>query len=456
MSCISIDGLNTVIDNLEEGVLFLDDKRTVVAINSAAADMIGRQDEPLIGTMCLSLFKETECGKDCAQRRVCSLLDLEDGEKIHDLDLRRPDDTTISLRMWALPLPGEAQANCAVVLRNRTHERELEVEASTRLRLGSLIGHSQVMQRLFRDILRIAASDASVLIQGESGTGKELVGHALHDNSRRADAPYIRVHCAALPENLLESELFGHAKGSFTGATADRQGRFEAADGGTLLLDEIGEISPSIQVKLLRVLQEREVERLGENKSRKIDVRLIAATNRDLAAMVKEGTFREDLFYRLRVLPLQVPALRQRLEDVPMLATHISGELAKRYDRGDVEISSDAMAVLSAYSWPGNVRELGNALEFALVQSDGAIILPRHLPPEIRYVSTETAPQTLEEVPQTVPSFGYYRASAQKGDEKEQIIRALEDSGGNRAVAARMLGMSRTTLWKRLKRYGLA
>lgn len=193
------------------------------------------------------------------------------------------------------------------MLKNRTLERQLEEQVSERLRLGGLIGHSAPMQELYKQIVRAAVSEASVLIEGESGVGKELVSRALHENSNRDKGPYVRVHCAALAENLLESELFGHARGAFTGAETARAGRFEAADGGTLLLDEIGEISPQIQVKLLRVLQEREVERLGENKPRKVDVRIIAATNQDLAAMVRAGKFREDLYYRLRVLPLRVP-----------------------------------------------------------------------------------------------------------------------------------------------------
>src|SRR3989304_2802442 len=240
------------------------------------------------------------------------------------------------------------------------------------------------MQGLYQLILRAAASEATILISGESGTGKELVARALHENSSRASAPYIRVHCAALAENILESELFGHAKGAFTGATTARAGRFEAADGGTILLDEIGEISPAIQVKLLRVLQEREVERLGENQPRKVDVRIIAATHRDLAAMVEAGAFCAGLYCRLRVLPVNAPPLRERAGDITLLANQILGQLVNRYKREDMIISPEALERIDAYHWPGNVRELLNAMEYALVQTHGSTILERHLPPEVQ------------------------------------------------------------------------
>jgi transcriptional regulator with GAF, ATPase, and Fis domain len=264
-----------------------------------------------------------------------------------------------------------------VVLRDRTHEVQLEEAASNRMHLGGLVGNSAVMQELFSQILRAAASEASILITGESGTGKELVARALHDNSSRAKGPYIRVHCAAFPEQLLEGELFGHARGAFTGATVAREGRFEAAHGGTLLLDEIGEVPLSVQVKLLRVLQEREIERLGENQSRKVDVRIIAATHRDLPAMVSRGEFRADLYYRLRVLPLHVPALRERKEDIPLLVNSMLASILSRHQGRDIQISGEALGALSAYGWPGNVRELGNALEYAVVQADGATIFRR-------------------------------------------------------------------------------
>ena len=264
------------------------------------------------------------------------------------------------------------------------------------------------------------------------------------------------MHCAAFPEQLLEDELFGHARGAFTGAAAAREGRFEAAHGGTLLLDEIGEVPLSVQVKLLRVLQEREIERLGENQTRKGDVRIIAATHRDLPAMVSRGEFRADLYYRLRVLPLHLPALRERREDIPLLANSMLANMLIRHPGRDLQISGEALDALSAYGWPGNVRELGNALEYAMVHVDGTTILARHLPPEIRETGRLTADPHARTAPAPALVQHYYRAPVQQeGQEKEMLMRALKESGGNKAAAAEKLGMSRTTLWKRLKQYGI-
>jgi transcriptional regulator with GAF, ATPase, and Fis domain len=420
--------------------------------------MIGHDERnQIINHLCPSLFPDASCARECESSGSCSLMaQSSEKEENEDITFRRPDGRFVSLRLRALALsPHEPVARCAIILKNRTHERQLEEEVSERLKLGGLIGHSRPMQKLFQTILRSAASEATVLIEGESGTGKELVARSLHENSRRANGAYLRVHCAALAENLLESELFGHAKGAFTGAATARVGRFEAADGGTLLLDEIGEISPSIQVKLLRVLQEREVERIGENIPRKVDVRIIAATNRDLAEMVKRGEFREDLYYRLRVLPIKVPALRTRRDDIPLLVTHLLSEMAGRYEREEVDISPEALRLLESYNWPGNVRELVNSLEFALVQAEGGTILPSHFPPEIRnYIAgPEDVVQDMAST-QEIPMV-YYRPRMRPEEEKALIIRTLQETGGNRAAAARKLGMSRTTLWKRLKRFGI-
>jgi len=463
MNSITLPDLAFVIDNLEEGVLFLDKDRHVVTINKAALDMIGQPPseaggEAIVGQLCPSLFPGASCALECEESGSCSLMQQNTKkEKLEDITFRRPDNRIVSLRLRALALsPSEPLARCAILLTNRTHEQQLEEEVSERLRLGGLIGHSRPMQKLFRRILQAAASEATVLIEGESGTGKELVARSLHENSNRSRGPYVRVHCAALSEGLLESELFGHARGAFTGATSAREGRFEAANGGTLLLDEVGEIPLSTQVKLLRVLQEREIERVGENVSRKVDVRIIAATNRNLASMVQEGTFREDLYYRLRVLPLYVPALRERRDDIPLLTTHLLAQISQQHHQDEIQVSQEALRALEAYDWPGNVRELANALEFATVQAAGATIQPAHLPPEIQHAGSSrphaAAPDTASHP--HMPG-GYYRARVHGDEEKALILKALEESGGNRAAAARKLGMSRTTLWKRLKQYDM-
>ncbi len=464
MSTIDLPDLTYVIDHLDEGILFLDRDRRVVAINKTAIEILEQAHQgrnvDIIGALCPSLFPGTPCARECEQSGKCSLIqqNVPGKEKEERPTFRRPDGSSLSLSLRALSLsPSEPVARCAILLKNRSREQRLEEEVSERFRLGSLIGHSAPMRHLFQEILKAAASEATVLIEGESGAGKELVARALHENSARAAGPYVRVNCSALAESLLESELFGHARGAFTGAVSARPGRFEAAEGGTLLLDEIGEIPASLQVKLLRVLQEREVERLGENRPRKVDVRIIAATNRDLTALVRDGTFREDLYYRLRVLPIRVPALRERLGDVPLLVDHLLAEMAGRYKREKLDISEDALGVLMAYDWPGNVRELVNAMEYAMVHADGPVIHPRHFPPEV----VRGGPATLPSDPEVAPSppsgprpTRYYRAPTDE-EEKDLILRMLDTTGGNRAEAARRLGMSRTTLWKRLRAYGL-
>ena len=454
----TLPGFGQFLDNLEEGILFLDQERHVMAINEAARLMLGQDRDSVLNKLCPSLFQGTACARNCEKRGHCTLMqNAKGGKKIQSIVVQRPDGALIPLRMWAMVLNADkSDAYCAVVLRDRTHEVQLEEAASDRLHLGGLVGHSAAMQDLFRQILRAATSEASILITGESGTGKELVARALHDNSNRAKGPYIRVHCAAFPEQLLEGELFGHARGAFTGATTAREGRFEAAHGGTLLLDEIGEVPLNIQVKLLRVLQEREIERLGENQTRKVDVRIIAATHRDLPAMVSRGEFRADLYYRLRVLPLHVPALREHREDIPLLASTMLANMLTRHKGRDIQLSSEALGAFGAYGWPGNVRELVNALEYAMVHVDGTTILARHLPPEIREAGLQVADSPSAPAPEPMLVQRYYRVSAQqKGQEKEALLATLKETGGNKAAAAERLGMSRTTLWKRLKHYGL-
>jgi len=456
---ITLSGLRQFLDNLEEGILFLDQQRHVVAINAAASRMLGQSHDNILNKLCPSLFKGTACARSCDKGGHCTLMkNAIQGKNVQDLVVQRPDGMLMPLRMWAMVLPSDERlAYCAVVLRDRTHEMQLEEAARDRLRLGGLVGHSGVMRDLFRQILRAAASEASILLAGESGSGKELVARALHENSSRAKGPYVRVHCAAFPEQLLEGELFGHARGAFTGAATAREGRFEAAHGGTLLLDEIGEVPLSVQVKLLRVLQEHEIERLGENQTRKVDVRIIAATHRDLPAMVSRGEFREDLYYRLRVLPLHVPALRERKEDIPLLVSSMLANMLTRHPGRDVQLSNEALDALGAYSWPGNVRELVNALEYAMVHVDGTTILARHLPPEIQKTSHRVANLLADDTaPASALVQRYYRAPAQQpGQEKETLLLALKETGGNKAAAAEKLGMSRTTLWKRLKQYGI-
>lgn len=439
---VTLSTLKSFLDVLEEGVLFLDAGHRVVEMNEAAVRLLGRQAPPPSPVRCSSVFARA-CARECDATGACSLTRSEGpARKVQDVRMDRPDGGENTLRMWAMLLPpNEDRLHCAIVLRDRTHEAALEMQVRERWKLGALVGRHPAMQALYAEILRCAGSDANALVTGESGVGKELVAHAIHDNSGRSGGPFVALHCAALPENLLESELFGHARGAFSGATTARIGRFEAAEGGTLLLDEAGELSPAMQTKLLRVLEQREIVRLGENRPRRIDVRVIAATHRDLPAMVARGAFREDLYYRLCVLPLHVPALRQRAADIPLIAGHLLDELGRRYRRPRLQLGADALALLEHHPWPGNVRQLANVLEYAVVHAEGSAIGAAQLPLEIRQPAA----------PRAVPEIA-------TGDETERdrIQRVLRQCGGNRAEAARRLGMSRTTLWKRLKESALA
>ncbi len=337
-----------------------------------------------------------------------------------------------------------------IVIGRALEARKLQKEAgqlrerlSERNRIESIVGSSPPMLKIFETILQVAPSRASVLITGESGTGKELVAAAVHEHSNRAAGPFVKLHCAALAESLLESELFGHEKGSFTGAQTRRDGRFQQADGGTLFLDEIGEISPAIQVKLLRFLQEREFERVGGNQTVKVDVRVVAATNRDLATAVKEGKFREDLFYRLNVVSIEMPPLRARPSDVPLLAMKFLQKYSAENEKKIDGFAQDALSMLSQYAWPGNVRELENAIERAVVVCRGSEIGIADLAPQI----TANAGRSVDGMPQ-IPGSSLAEL------ERYAILRTLEHTGGSTSRAAEMLGISARTIQYRLHEYG--
>ncbi|MFQ6041915.1 MAG: sigma-54-dependent transcriptional regulator [Candidatus Poribacteria bacterium] len=308
---------------------------------------------------------------------------------------------------------------------------------------SEIIGKSPKMQELYRNIAMIAPTDATVLIQGESGTGKELIADLIHENSTRANAPLIKVNCTALPDTLLESELFGYERGAFTGAYQRKQGRFELADGGSIFLDEIGDMNPSVQAKLLRVLQEQQFERLGGTKTITVDVRIIAATNKDLEVEVREENFRDDLFYRLNVVPITVPPLRKRKNDIPLLAEHFLKYYAEKNHRPVKGLLPRALDLLMRYDWPGNVRELENAMERAVIIARTEQLTPADLPLSI---------QALADDLQT-PETGVMPGRTIKEVERDLIIKTLEQTGGNRTRSAKILGITRKTLQNKLKEY---
>ncbi|HIE26687.1 TPA: sigma-54-dependent Fis family transcriptional regulator [Candidatus Poribacteria bacterium] len=308
---------------------------------------------------------------------------------------------------------------------------------------SEIIGKSPKMQELYRNVAMIAPTDATVLIQGESGTGKELIADLIHQNSGRTDGAFVKVNCTVLPDTLLESELFGYERGAFTGAYQRKQGRFELADGGSIFLDEIGDMNPSVQAKLLRVLQEQKFERLGGTKTITVDVRIIAATNKDLEAEVKEGNFRDDLFYRLNVVPITVPPLRERKEDIPLLAEHFLKYYAEKNHRPVKGLLPRTLDLLMRYDWPGNVRELENAMERAVIIARAEQLTPADLPLNIQALADDL--QTLE--------TGVIPGRTIKEVERDLIIKTLEQTGGNRTHAAKTLGITRKTLQNKLKEY---
>jgi two-component system response regulator AtoC len=327
--------------------------------------------------------------------------------------------------------------------------RNLHKALSTSWQWGHILTNSPRMMDICKDTAKIALSQASVLISGESGTGKELIARAIHYNSKRANGPFIKVNCAALPESLLESELFGHEKGAFTGAQTLRQGLFERAHQGTLLLDEIGEMPLVLQAKLLRILQEREFERIGGHQTIRVDIRIVAATNRCLQTMVKEGTFREDLFYRLNVIHLTLPPLRERREDIALLANHFLQKFSAENQRDIIEIDPTAMSMLTAWPWPGNIRELSNVIERAVIMNTGAIIFADDLPDAFRNPVSATT--------ETKPTHSGERNLKEeiKREEKRIILEVLNSQDGNRTRTALMLGISRRALMYKLQEYGI-
>jgi DNA-binding NtrC family response regulator len=343
----------------------------------------------------------------------------------------------------------ELEMRIARALRQQNLEVEnvtLRQQLDSKFRIENVIGESPAMREVLETVQQVAPTPATVLLLGESGTGKELIAKSIHQLSQRAQQALVTVHCAALSPTLLESELFGHEKGAFTGAHERRIGRFEQAQGGTLFLDEIGEIDATLQIKLLRFLGERTFERVGSNKTITADVRLIAATNKNLEELVKAGSFREDLFYRLRVVEIHLPPLRERAEDIPLLAQVFLTQVAGDSGKSVIRFTPEAMDTLMRHQWPGNVRELRTAVEHAVVLCKGDKITPRDLPPWVRNPSG---------APAAAPASKATTDLSVQENEKQLIVRALKQTNGNRTTAAKVLGMSRRTLYRKLAEYGL-
>ncbi len=386
--------------------------------------------------------------KSLSKPPICILMTAYGSEELAVDAMKRGADDYIAKGRLQID---ELEMRIARALRRQNLEVEnvsLRKQLDSKFGLENMVGESPAMKEVFEVVRQVAPTRATILLEGESGTGKELIAKVLHQLSPRAQQPMVTVHCAALSATLLESELFGHEKGAFTGAHERRIGRFEQAQGGTLFLDEIGEIDASTQIKLLRFLGERTFERVGSNKTLSADVRLIAATNKNLAEMVKAGTFREDLFFRLRVVEIQLPPLRKRPEDVPLLAGMFLREFSQENGKAITSFTPDALDLITQYQWPGNVRELRTAIEHAVVLCRGDKITARDLPPSVR----EPIGEAGEAAEAERPAKGTLTV---KEAEKQLIIRALKESDGNRTLAAKKLGLSRRTLHRRLHEHDL-
>ena len=432
---------DVILDSLSEGVFTVDPDWHITTFNKAAEAITGVPRAEALGRHCWEVFRASICEQGCALRQSLS----EDAPAPRrSAFIIRHDGRKLPIDISAAPLRDAAGAVIGGVetFRSLAEVEALRRELSQRYTFADIVSKSPAMRRIFEILPRVALSDATVLIEGDSGTGKELIARALHGLSRRKDGPLVAVNCGALPDALLESELFGHVAGAFTDARQGRPGRFTAANGGTLFLDEIGDISPALQVRLLRVLQERCFEPLGSTTTVQVDVRIVTATNRDLAQAVREGTFREDLYYRINVVGLSLPPLRERPEDVPLLVEHFVEHFNRLQGRQVLGLSPEALALLGRHSFPGNVRELKNVVERAFVLCVGELILPEHLPAHLRGTpgSSESS---------SPPAHSLAEAEAQV------LLAALARNGNRRAAAARELGMHPTTLWRKLKRLGI-
>lgn len=443
-----------LLDAMADGVFTLNEKGEITSWNPAMERITGYRAGEAIRRPC-TLLNFSRCFKEACPTGIeeCGIFrhGRLDGRECF---LRHRDGRDVPV-IKSARLVRDKQGTIKGVVETITDLTELEAfrrkaeEAGRRLgeihRFDNIVGKSRAIQQVFTAIRAAAASEATILLQGESGTGKELVAGAIHQHGPRRKKPFVPVSCSALSESLLESELFGHVKGAFTGAIRDRAGRFEEADEGTIFLDEIGEISPFIQVRLLRVIQEREIERVGESRKRKIDIRIIAATNRDLTDLIRDGGFREDLYYRLKVYPITIPPLRKRKEDIPFLVDHFIEAQNRKTGKTIVGITPSSMRILMDYPWPGNVRELENAIEHAFVLCTGERIDVFDLPVEIRRL--EYRPD------ESVSTFSAARTGGRLS--RERLLEVLDECDWNKAEVGRRVGLSRTAIWKYMKKWDI-
>lgn len=440
-SIINQDTTEIILESISDGVFTIDNDWKITSFNNAAEKITGIQRKEAIGKYCWDIFRSNMCERDCALKKTMdkgkSFMNTS-GYIINSKKKRVPITTSTSL---LIDKKGKIIGGVEV-FRDHSLVEELRKELSNQFQIENMASKSPSMKKIFKILPQIAKSDSSVLLEGETGTGKEIMAKAIHNLSDRKDKPFIAINCGALPDTLLESELFGHMAGAFTGATKDKPGHFALAEGGTIFLDEIGETSAAFQVRMLRVIQEREIQPLGATKIIKTDIRIIAATNKDLADLVAVDKFRQDLFYRINVVGLRLPPLRNRMEDLPLLVDLFIQKLNRIKGKSVQGIDPEVLQIFMMHNFPGNIRELENIIEYAFVLCSTGIISHEHLPSKL-WLSQD---QVIEN---NDPEFLVKNAQA------KTILNALKENKYKRQAAANTLGIHKSTLFRRMKRLGL-
>ena len=430
-----------ILNSIADGVFTVDDKWRITSFNKAAEKITGVPREEAIGSFCGDVLHADCCEKDCALKKTIATQTPIINKQVSIVN-NHGDIKTISISTAILRDENKKISGGVETFRDITVEQNLRKQLYEKYTCEDIISVSHKIQKLFDVLPGIAGSPASVLINGESGTGKELFARAIHNLSPRKNKPFIAVNCAALPDTLLESELFGYVAGAFTDAKKDKPGRFKLADSGTIFLDEIGDISPALQMKLLRVIQEKEYQPLGSSQTEKVNVRIITATNKNLEQLIKKNIFRQDLYYRINVVKIQLPALRERMEDINILCDHFINKFNITHKKNIKSINSAALACLMSYNFPGNVRELENIIERAFVMCRGEMILREHLPVEICQNNKDD-------------STGENQKSSFKDIEASFLMNALKRNDWNRLATAKELGIHKTTLFRKIKKLNL-
>lgn len=437
-----MDATDIILESISDGVFTVDHQWRITSFNRAAEQITGISRSEAIGRFCWEIFRSDMCEGDCLLHKTMEEERSFVNVTTHILNSNN-ERVPISLSTAMLHDENDRVLGGVETFRDNSVEDELRRELNGSFTQGDMVSRSRLMKKIFEIMPKIAKSNSTVLIEGDTGTGKEILARVLHELSLRRDKPFVAINCGALPDTLLESELFGYKAGAFTDAVSDKPGYFDMADGGTILLDELGETSPSFQVKLLRVLEEREFQPLGARKKKHVNVRILAATNRDLEALIEQGRFRQDLFYRINIVRLSLPALRHRKEDIPLLIERFIDKQNRLQGKAVSGVNAEALHWLVSYDYPGNIRQLENIIEHAFILCAQGEIETQHLPGYLAVVAPKIGP--------TSSSIHAIRQTS----EEEAIVKALQRNGYNRLATAKELGMHKTTLFRKLKKYNI-